>query len=454
MPATVQTGFTKATVATDRARVDLALPHAASLGELLPELLRLTGAAPAAATRGWALSRFGGRQLDLTASIADLDLHDGELIYLAPRPLRRHPPVFDDATDAIGEAASGPTAAWTARAGRLAGLLLGSALLAAAAAAEALIGGTTPAVAGFAAATALLALGAVLSRAFSDAAAGALLGALGAVHAAAAGYAVLSPHGDRAACLVLAGAVAAAAGAVAVLAVGDFGYVFSAVIAAAAAAMIAGLCVLGHVPATTVAGFAVVAVVLLAPLAPVASLRLAGVPLPTVPGSVAELRAQAEDPVDDSILKRTRAGANYLSALVITGTAIATTAGVVLAAHQGVYGRLLCLAVALAMALRARLHQVPAQRTALLLGGTGSFAALAALSAAAAHGQARAALAIAALAAAGAVALTAGLVVPGRRSSPYWGRALDLAEVLALTAIVPLAVGTAHWYGYFHGLAG
>jgi type VII secretion integral membrane protein EccD len=455
MAAVSQSGFTKATVATDSARVDLALPQAALVGELLPELLRLTGAAPAAAARGWVLSRFGGAPLDSGSTVAELELNDGELIYLAPRALSARPPVFDDVSDAIGEAAGERSGNWRERYSRTAGLGFGAGLLAVAAVPVALFGGLAPTVCALAGALVLLVLAAALARAYADAGAGATLAVVATAWAAAGGDAALSPHGTVAARLVLAAAAAAAVAAIGLLAVGDYPQVFAGLILAGVAAALAGLSTLAwRAAAPTVAGFTVAVVVLLVPLAPLTSLRLAGVTLPTVPGTAAELRAEGAGAVDRGVLDRTRSANHYLSALVISGASVVTAACVVLAVHRGGYGRALCLAAALAMALRARLHTVLPQRLALLLGGAVAYTALAASAAANAHGPARAVIALGGLSAVGAVAFVSGLVVPGRRSAPAWGRALDWLEIVSLTAVIPLAVAVASWYGYFHGLAG
>ena len=456
MPSGVQSGFTKATVATDSTRVDLALPHAASFSELLPELLRLTGAAPATAARGWEVSRLGQDPLDADTPVADLGLNDGELIYLAPRALHPRRAVFDDVTDAIGEAAAERSGNWRDGHSRATGLAIGTVLLLAGAGAVP-FGGLLPAVCGLAAAAVLLALGAITSRAYGDAGAGALLAVSAAVFAAAGGYAILGPHGDGAARVVMAGALAATTAAMGTVLVGDYGHVFTGLILTGAVAAIGGLSsLLWRAAPASIAAFTVAGVVLLVPLAPLASLRLAGVALPTVPGTVAELRSESGTEVmGDTVVARTRRANDYQSALTISGVAAAVTSAAVLAVHHGVYGRILCLCAALAMVLRARLHTVLAQRLALLAGGCAAFVVLVFALALHEHGSvARAAVIGGAFATAGAVAFVSGLVVPGRRSSPYWGRALDLLEMLALTAVVPLAVAVPGWYTYFHGLAG
>jgi type VII secretion integral membrane protein EccD len=457
MAAGARGGFTKATVATDSARVDLALPHAASLGELLPELLRLTGAAPASAARGWELSRLGQPPLDCEAPVADLGLFDGELIYLAPRALHPRRAVFDDVADAIGEAAAERAGNWTQGYTRTTGLVLGAALLLAAAAVIPLVGGGVATACGFSAAAVLTGLAAIASRAFGDAAAGAALAALAAAFASASGYAVLGPHGDGAARMVMAAAVGAAVAALGLVVTGDYGYVFTGLILVGAVGVAAGLgSLLWHAAPASIAAFTVAGVVLLAPLGPLASLRLAGVALPTVPGTVAELRAEAGTDVDgETVVARARRANDYHSALVISAVTAVVAATAVIAARHDVYGRALCLCAALALCLRARLYTVAAQRLALLLGGSTAFAVLVSVVAAGEHTPAgRAAVALGALGAAGAAAFVSGLVVPGRHTAPYWGRALDWLETLALTAIVPLAVAVPGWYAYFHGLAG
>lgn len=72
----------------DPVAVDLALPSCAPVGELLPAILHLVDdrTAPDAVVRGWRLDRPSGGTLVESLSLTHNDVHDGELLILAPEP--------------------------------------------------------------------------------------------------------------------------------------------------------------------------------------------------------------------------------------------------------------------------------------------------------------------------------------------------------------------------------
>jgi EccD-like transmembrane domain len=136
---------------------------------------------------------------------------------------------------------------------------------------------------------------------------------------------------------------------------------------------------------------------------------------------------------------------------LLVGVAIATAAAAaVIAIDGGWAGRLLLLAVAGAMALRARMYAAVRHRTAALvtaglaaapLIAVGSFVGSAALLVAAVFG-------IIGL-------ITIGLGAGERAGgpvSPYLGRLADLAEIVSLAAIVPLVCVVLGLYSRLRGL--
>lgn len=70
----------------DPVAVDLALPSATPVGELLPAIVALVEAptAPDAVVRGWRLDRITGGPLSESLSLRDNAIHDGDLLILAP----------------------------------------------------------------------------------------------------------------------------------------------------------------------------------------------------------------------------------------------------------------------------------------------------------------------------------------------------------------------------------
>src|SRR5689334_21665708 len=92
-------GVSRVTVVAPNTRVDLALPTDVALADLLPTVLRYAGedlADDPSARHGWVLSRMGGPPLPVDQSPAQLDVRDGEVLYLRPRGSEFAEPIFDD----------------------------------------------------------------------------------------------------------------------------------------------------------------------------------------------------------------------------------------------------------------------------------------------------------------------------------------------------------------------
>ncbi|NHC44041.1 type VII secretion integral membrane protein EccD [Motilibacter aurantiacus] len=460
----------RVTVVAPHTRVDLALPHAATLAELLPALLRVTGEDLAGDARpggDWSLARFAEPPLDPGRTFEALALRDGELLYLSPRAQQQPAPVFDDVVDAVASAAGDPLRRWGPRASRLAGLLAAVALLAGAAfvasyaatdgAASTAVTATATAAAG-GAALVLVLVAAVLSRAFGDAAAGGAAAGSGAVAAAAAGVAAAvtaGAPGDGRAALACAGGSVAFSAALGALAVGDFGPAFAAVAVLAAGGAAAALGTVA-LDASTASAAAVTAALALAlqPVLPALALRLARLPLPRLP---ADLTGAARD--DDALagvdtVHRAAAASRFLAALVVALGVLLAASGVLLAIEDSVAARWLGGIVAVAAVLRSRTHAGTLERGALLLAGAVPAAVLVARLVADAAPATRVAAGAATLFVAGLVALWATLATRGLEPSPYWWRALDLLELAALVAVLPVLLAVTGSYGYVRGLGG
>ena len=78
----------RVTLVAPRTRVDLALPSDVPFADLLAHAAALRRRRPRRrphAKEGWALTRLGGVSLDSSRTPAQLDVRDGELLYLRPR---------------------------------------------------------------------------------------------------------------------------------------------------------------------------------------------------------------------------------------------------------------------------------------------------------------------------------------------------------------------------------
>jgi type VII secretion integral membrane protein EccD len=144
----------------------------------------------------------------------------------------------------------------------------------------------------------------------------------------------------------------------------------------------------------------------------------------------------------------------YLTGLLVATALITGVTELLLVLDGSVYAWSLCAVVAFALLLRTRVLRSTRQRLPLLITGLAGLGLLALGAAAAGNLVIRLALVVSALLLGVLVTLLAGLAIPGRRFSPFWGRTLDIIEVLLVVAIVPLVVGVLGLYTYVRGLTG
>lgn len=459
-----QTGLARVTIVAPDTRVDVALPHTATLAELLPSLLRLAGedvADRGSAHGGWSLVRLGERAFDTGRTIDALGIRDGDLLHLRPQRAQLPPPVFDDVVDAIATTATERAARWQPRDTRSYGLVIGGGLLVLGAAAVPLAGGDRLVAAAIAGAMTvlLIATGALLSRALGDSTAGAVLGFCGAAYAFSAGIVAAAPGTGIGSMgrtdLILGCAALTLAGALGAGLIGDYPAVF---VGAVTVGMIGGTAALLAVltPITTHGAAALTAATTmgLAPLLPIIALRLARLPLPAVP-------ADAQDISDDQTAMpgpgtgaRAEVAEQHLTGLLGACCAVIAGALVLLATTGRTDARVLGTIIAAALLLRARVHWDRTQRQLLL--GAGLIGGLAILISVndAAGSSVRFLAVLMLLVLAGAVSIAVALLVPGRPISPYGARIVDIIEVLLLVSIIPVALGVVGMYGRLRGWAG
>lgn len=175
------------TISSPQRRVDVALPAAVPLAELLSELLRHAGVGLADDGEqhgGWLLRRSDGTALSPATGLGNQGVRDGSVLHLVPAREQWPELEYDDVVEAIAEGARRYGLGWSPRATRatalaMAGVGLGVAL------AAALRGGSAPAC--LAIAAVLVLAGSAASRAYGDAVAGAALAGYGLPFAFAGG---------------------------------------------------------------------------------------------------------------------------------------------------------------------------------------------------------------------------------------------------------------------------
>ena len=455
---TAGTGLCRVTVVAPRTRVDLALPEDVPLADLLPTILRYAGedlAGTGAEHGGWALARLGAAPLDTSRTCGQLEIRDGEQLHFRPYTAVAPEAVFDDVVDAIATANRSRRGRWAPELTRAVSLAV-AVVAAVLGAVVCAVSGRAGGLAAVGLAALLLLAGLVLSRALADARTGALLAAAALPYAFAGGLRVLAgdaapgaPH------LLVALVLTAVAAALAALAVAEGAHLFVATAVAAGTGALGAL--LATVTSATGPGAAgVVAALALAatPLLPMLSFRLARLPMPAVPTGPEDLRSDSESVPGRAVLTLSEEADRHLTGLLLATAAVTAGAEVVLVLADETGAAWLCLVVALALMLRARVFVRAPQRLPLLVAGLTGVALLT-LGAAAAGGTAgRLAVALGVVPAVVVGSLAYGLTVPGRRVSPYWGRMLDIVEFVAVVAVVPLTLLVLGTLGRMLGLGG
>ena len=502
-------------IATPANVLELALPTAVPLADFLPAVLSFAGpelADAGLAHDGWVLQRVGGAPLPAARTLAELQILDGETLYLRPRRASAPTAVFDDVVDGLATAVREREDRLRETAGRWAGPVLGAVALTAGAASVAAGPGPVGQRAGIAGALAALILiaAAVAGRIMGSRPTATALGVAAVGWAALGGwlaadtFAHTMTHPESAAALwagaaallASAGAAAAVGGGV-VVAGGAAGSTVAAgrgsgakARAAAAAAprrTPSGTAVLdepelgasGLEPFATTAivavgtivagalgvGFhralsqtAVIAAVLglgFVLAVPRLAFRLAGQRLPALPATAE--RIQVDLPArNQADLWETSARVDRLMGAFLLGSGVLAAGGAALSAGHGVLGAITAADLGIAFLLRARVFARTALKLLMQTAGMLALAGAAWRASAAAHTHS----AVATTAGIAVATLVVGLIAasvgpkPQTDDPPYAARAADVSEYFVLTALVPLALGVLGAFGWARGLAG
>ncbi|MEV0938544.1 type VII secretion integral membrane protein EccD [Streptomyces phaeochromogenes] len=456
------------TVRAPSVSVDLAVPADVPVADLLPTLLRYVGEEAEEAGldhAGWVLQLLGDAPLDEETTLARAGLVDGAVLYLRPHTEALPEARLDDLVDGIADTAGRRLKTWRPEAAR--GLLVGSAVATVMAALALVLwpgaDGTGFSPVAFAAVTGLLLLAGAgsASRAVGDRLSATALGLLVAPCLALAGW--LLPGGDLtgpdAAQVVgarlLAAGAAGAGGAVLALAATAVGApaLFATALVSVATAVAGGL--MGYSGLSVPASVALVATVVALAAGAVApfAFKLAGMRLPSLPSSAAQLQEGIEPYAGDEVAERTLLAGRWVTALFAATGVIATAALVVLTEGPNLPEVLTSVALTLLLLLHCRGLVHISQRLTLAVPGVLGLLLLARAWAVADDSDARV-IVFAVLLAAAAALVIAAWTVPGRRVLPYWGRAAELAHTGFAVALLPFALWAAGLFGWLRGLFG
>jgi type VII secretion integral membrane protein EccD len=194
------------------------------------------------------------------------------------------------------------------------------------------------------------------------------------------------------------------------------------------------------------AALAVIPALWLTPRLPWIAFRFAGLAMPQVPANADDLRNDAllspQPDVKDRAVAADQVVTGAVAGMGLTGAG----AEIALGFGHGWLAAVTLAVLACSLLLHSRTYRGRTQR--LWLMGPGYL------------GLAWLALMFGNVLTAGAIVVAAGVVVsvgswlPGHRPSPFWGRAADIADIVLVIAIVPLALGVADVLNAMHGLNG
>lgn len=125
------TAYSRVTVVTDQRTIDLALPSALPLADVLPQVMRFAGPeAPEGAPVAWTLGRVGGPSLPLSQTLESAGILDGDVLELRAQGEDVRTALVEDVRDAVEDSTDAAGGVWGTRTSASASVLGGSAVLA------------------------------------------------------------------------------------------------------------------------------------------------------------------------------------------------------------------------------------------------------------------------------------------------------------------------------------
>jgi len=435
------TGLVRVTVGSGTRQVDLVLPGAVPVAEMLPELARSVGLLdPMTVHGGYAVLTSAGRRLSPDSGLLGQGVEDGSVLTVVAGVDERAPRVYDDVVEAMTDVVERDLRPWSPASGRR--TALGAAALLMALGAAALLVQTDTLLAGTAAAVVagcLVAGAVVLSRAQREPEAAVAVGWMACGYAAVAGARLAAPADGSVSLLGLpaayAGLGALLAGLACLVALGAGRALLLPPTVVGAVFCVAGL-LLDAVdfPAAEALVGLLVLLVMVGSVFPWLALGLTGTRVEQL-YSLSDVTADPDDVDADAVGGDARLAHEILVAVTATvGLLLVLVAPV--AVGLGLSGALLSVTGCLVVMLRTRQYRTGTQVLTGLVSGVVGLAAVA-VSALLLHPDWRPVTAVV-LAATGAVLLAVTLVPSP--PSVRRGRLGDLAETIALLALVPLAV--------------
>ena len=441
-------GLVRVTVTSGRRRVDLVLPGAVPVAELVPELARSVGLLdPVTVYGGYRLVTHDGRALATDAGLTIQGVEDGGVITVAAGVDEEPPRVYDDVVEAMTDVVERDLSPWDPAAGRRTALQAAVLLLLVGAGSLLIQHGSGIAAASAAVIAVVLVLGAVaLSRTQGETDAAVTVAVMGCVYAAVAGLVLAWGTSFFGTPVAAAGGGALAAGLVAALGLAEGRTLLLPPVVVGAVFLATGLVMRASTfdPAVVLTT-ALALVVIAGSVFPWLALGATGT-------SVEQLFSTADITHDPDEIEPARVTADARVAHEIL-IAVSATVGVLLvvvaplAVSLGVAGTVVSVLACVVVMLRTRQYRTGAE---VLVGlGSGVLGLVStALSVLWLHAQWRPTAAVA-LAATGAVLLA--LTLLPQQGSVRRGRLGDVVESVALLAMIPALVVATGIYSSIRG---
>lgn len=431
-------GLVRVTVASGTRRVDLVLPGAVPVAELVPELARSVGLLDSSTVHGgYRLVTSEGRRLASDSSLTVQGVDDGSVITVTAGIDEAPAPVYDDVVEAMTDVVERELRPWEPASGRRTALGAATLLLGLGGVSLLLQPDTALAAAAAAVVAAALLAGAiVLSRAQGEREAAVTLAWVAAGYAAVAGLLLAPPAEALGYELACAGGAVAGVGLLCLVGLGDGRILLLPAVVVGAVAAITGLVVHGtDARADVILVCVLTFVVVLGSVFPWLALGLTG----TSADQLYTLADIAPEDPDDVDAVRVAADARLAHEILV---AISATVGLLLvlvaplAVGRGLGGTLLAVVACLVVMFRTRQYRTGSEvLVGLVCGITGL--AVVAVSALLAWPEWRPSVA-AALAVTGTVLMALTLLPSGPSVRRGWFG--DLVETSSLLALLPLLV--------------
>lgn len=431
-------GLVRVTVASGTRRVDLVLPGAVPVAELIPELARSVGLLDSATVYGgYRLVTGDGRQLADDAGLSIQGVEDGGLITVTAGVSDPSPRVYDDVVEAMADVVERDLKPWSPATGRRTALSAAGLLMGLGAVALLIQGGSSIAVAAAAAVAVGMVVGAiVLSRSQDEPEAALTMSWMGSGYAATAGllFSLKSGFLDNPA--ASAGLAALAFGVIAIIGLDESRVLILPPTIVGAIFLVTGLIAAAFDwPLANVLTTALALIVFAGSVFPWLALSATGTDVEQI-FSMADIQGDNVEPVDAH-----EVGDDARTAHEIL-VAVSATVGLLLvliapvAVSIGLSGTLLAVVACLIVMLRTRQYRTGAEVLVGLVSGILGLASIG-LAIIWLHPDWRPVAAVV-LAATGAVLLAATLLpsTPSVRR----GRFGDIAESAALLSLLPLLV--------------